>query len=49
MVNIKSHLNQQAKSIDELEIKPAYVGELIKLIDENKISHSLASQQYSQK
>ncbi|MEC7814600.1 MAG: Asp-tRNA(Asn)/Glu-tRNA(Gln) amidotransferase subunit GatB [Bacteroidota bacterium] len=44
MVNIKSHLNQQAKSIDELEIKPAYVGELIKLIDENKISHSLASQ-----
>jgi len=44
MVNIKSHLNQQAKSIDELEIKSAYVGELIKLIDENKISHSLASQ-----
>ena len=44
MVNIKSHLNQQAINIDELEIKPAYVGELIKLIDENKISHSLASQ-----
>ena len=44
MVNIKSHLNQQAKTINELELKPAYIGELIKLIDENKISHSLASQ-----
>jgi len=44
MVNIKSHLNQHAKTINELELKPAYIGELIKLIDENKISHSLASQ-----
>ncbi len=44
MVNIKSHLNQQAISIDELEIKPSFIAELIKLIDDNKISHSLASQ-----
>lgn len=44
MVNIKSHLNQQAKTIEEFKIKPAFIGELIKLIDENKITHSLASQ-----
>ena len=44
MVNIKSHLNQQAKTIEEFKIKPAFIGELIRLIDENKITHSLASQ-----
>jgi len=44
MVNIKSYLNQQAISIDDFQIPPKFIAELIQLIDDNKISHSLASQ-----
>ena len=44
MVNIKSYLNQQAIPIDDFQIPPKFIAELIQLIDDNKISHSLASQ-----
>ena len=44
MVNIKSYLNQQAILIDDFQIPPKFIAELIQLIDDNKISHSLASQ-----
>ena len=44
MGEVKSYLNQQAISIEDFPIKPERIAELIDLIDENKISHSLASQ-----
>jgi aspartyl-tRNA(Asn)/glutamyl-tRNA(Gln) amidotransferase subunit B len=44
MGGIKSHLNQQAISIDSLKISPENIAELIKLIDSKEITHSLASQ-----
>jgi aspartyl-tRNA(Asn)/glutamyl-tRNA(Gln) amidotransferase subunit B len=44
MGSIKSFLNQQAISIDLLEIKAENIAELIKLIDSKEISHSIASQ-----
>ena len=40
---IKSYLNENAKSIDEINLKPDRIAELIKLIDENKISNSVAT------
>ena len=43
-VNIKSYLNEKAIEIDELGVKPATISELIDLIDDNKISNSVASQ-----
>ncbi len=44
MGSVKSILNQQAISIDEFQIPPKHIAELIKMIDENQISHSLANQ-----
>ena len=44
MGSIKSFLNQQAIGIEAFNIPPKNIASLIKLIDENKISHSLASQ-----
>ncbi len=44
MGSIKSILNQQAISIDEFQIPAKHISSLIKMIDENKISHSLANQ-----
>ena len=44
MVNIKSYLNQNALDISSFDISPENIGELIKMIDENEISHSLANQ-----
>ena len=44
MGSIKSILNQQAISINEFQIPAKHISELIKMIDENKISHSLANQ-----
>ena len=44
MGSVKSILNQQAITIDEFQIPPKHIGELIEMIDENKISHSLANQ-----
>jgi aspartyl-tRNA(Asn)/glutamyl-tRNA(Gln) amidotransferase subunit B len=40
---IKSYLNENAKSIDEINLKANRIAELIKLIDENKISNSVAT------
>ena len=40
---IKSYLNENAKSIDEINLKADRIAELIKLIDENKISNSVAT------
>ena len=41
---VKSYLNQTASEIVEFPIKPARLARLIALIDEDKISHSSASQ-----
>ena len=44
MGNIKSYLNQQAISIDSFKINPKKIAQLIQLIDDNEITHSIASQ-----
>ena len=44
MGDIKSTLNQEALSIEKFPVKPAQIAALIQLIDENKISHTVASQ-----
>lgn len=44
MGSIKSTLNQQAISIDEFQIPPKFIAELIEMIDKNQITHSLANQ-----
>jgi len=41
---IKSYLNEKAISIEDFELKPAAVAELIKLVEENKVSYTVASQ-----
>ena len=40
---IKSYLNENAKSIEEFKVSPKNIAELISLIDENKISNSIAT------
>lgn len=42
--NIKSYLNEKAILLDEFPVKPAAIAELIQLIDDGKISNSVASQ-----
>lgn len=44
MGSIKSTLNQQAISIDDFQIPPKFIAELIEMIDKNQITHSLANQ-----
>ena len=44
MGSIKSHLNQQAIGIDSFAIAPKNIALLIEMIDQKKISHSLANQ-----
>lgn len=44
MGDIKSYLNTNALTIAEFDLAPNNVAELISLIDEGKLSHSLASQ-----
>ncbi len=44
MGNIKSYLNENALEIDEFPVSPAAITALIALIDEGKVSHSVASQ-----
>jgi aspartyl-tRNA(Asn)/glutamyl-tRNA(Gln) amidotransferase subunit B len=44
MVNVKGYLNEQALEINDFVLQPAKIAEIISLIDENKISHSAASQ-----
>lgn len=41
---IKSYLNEHGLDISQFQIKPERLGQLINLIAENKISHSVASQ-----
>ena len=40
---IKSYLNENAKTIEEFEINPQNIAELITLIDDNKVSNSIAT------
>lgn len=44
MVNIKSYLNENAIHIQQFGVAPQKIAELIQLIDDNKISNSVASQ-----
>ncbi len=44
MGEVKSYLNQNAIEIDNFPIKPAKLAELISLIDEGKVSNSVANQ-----
>jgi aspartyl-tRNA(Asn)/glutamyl-tRNA(Gln) amidotransferase subunit B len=44
MVNIKSYLNENAVHIEDFTVKPVALAELIQLIDDGKISHSVAAQ-----
>jgi aspartyl-tRNA(Asn)/glutamyl-tRNA(Gln) amidotransferase subunit B len=44
MGEIKSHLNQYAVHIENFSVKPSAIAELIAMIDEGKISHTIASQ-----
>ncbi|MCA0428618.1 MAG: Asp-tRNA(Asn)/Glu-tRNA(Gln) amidotransferase subunit GatB [Bacteroidetes bacterium] len=44
MVNIKGYLNEQALDIRDFVLQPARIADLINLIDEGRISHSVASQ-----
>jgi aspartyl-tRNA(Asn)/glutamyl-tRNA(Gln) amidotransferase subunit B len=41
---VRSYLNDNAITLDQINLTPTQVGELIKLVDENKISFSVASQ-----
>lgn len=43
-VIIKGYLNEQAISIQEFPLKPTHIAQIIKWIDNEKISHSAASQ-----
>jgi aspartyl-tRNA(Asn)/glutamyl-tRNA(Gln) amidotransferase subunit B len=43
--SVKSHLNETATEISDFNLAPASIAELIKLIDEGKLSHTAASQQ----
>lgn len=43
-VNVKGYLNQNALEIDDFVLQPAQVVEIISLIDNGKISHSVAQQ-----
>lgn len=45
LVQIKSYLNEKGISIDEFPVTPQSIAHLIQLIDDKKISHSVASQQ----
>ncbi|MDR9397518.1 Asp-tRNA(Asn)/Glu-tRNA(Gln) amidotransferase subunit GatB [Salibacter sp.] len=44
MVNVKSYLNENALHISDFPVSPKQIAELIQLIDDGKISHSVASQ-----
>ncbi|MBS1647962.1 MAG: Asp-tRNA(Asn)/Glu-tRNA(Gln) amidotransferase subunit GatB [Bacteroidetes bacterium] len=44
MVNIKGFLNENALDIERFPVKPKQIADLIAVIDEGKISHSVASQ-----
>jgi aspartyl-tRNA(Asn)/glutamyl-tRNA(Gln) amidotransferase subunit B len=41
---LRSYLNENAIELDQVKITPVQIGELIRLVDDNKISNSAASQ-----
>jgi aspartyl-tRNA(Asn)/glutamyl-tRNA(Gln) amidotransferase subunit B len=43
-VNIKAYLNETAQEIENFKIKPEKIAAIIRLIDDNKISNSVATQ-----
>lgn len=43
-VNIKGYLNETAQEIEDFKIKPEQIAAIIKMIDEGKISNSIATQ-----
>jgi aspartyl-tRNA(Asn)/glutamyl-tRNA(Gln) amidotransferase subunit B len=43
-VNIKAYLNETAQEIENFNIKPEKIAAIIRLIDDNKISNSIATQ-----
>jgi aspartyl-tRNA(Asn)/glutamyl-tRNA(Gln) amidotransferase subunit B len=45
ITEVKSYLNQNAVDMSEFPLKPAQIAGIIELIDEDKISHSVAAQQ----
>ncbi|MGC6469727.1 MAG: Asp-tRNA(Asn)/Glu-tRNA(Gln) amidotransferase subunit GatB [Flavobacteriales bacterium] len=47
--SVKSYLNENAIEIDSLAIPPSKIAELIKLIDENKVSNTVATQKIFKK
>lgn len=47
--SVKSYLNENAIEIDSLPILPSKIAELIKLIDENKVSNTVATQKIFKK
>lgn len=44
MVNVKSHLNENAISLEQFNIQPETIAAIIQLIDSGRVSHSAASQ-----
>ena len=44
MVNVKSYLNENAIGLEQFNIKPETIAQLIELIDSGKVSHTAASQ-----
>lgn len=44
MGSVKSYLNQNALEIEDFPIKPKMISDLIKLVDDNKVSNSVAAQ-----
>jgi aspartyl-tRNA(Asn)/glutamyl-tRNA(Gln) amidotransferase subunit B len=44
MVNIKSYLNENAIGLEQFNIKPETIAQIIELIDSGKVSHTAASQ-----
>lgn len=44
MVQVKGYLNEQALDIRDFPLKPSQVADIIRLIDEGKVSHSVATQ-----
>lgn len=45
MGEVKSYINQSATRIEDFPVKPEMMAALIKLVDENKVSNTAATQQ----
>ncbi|GAB3223057.1 Asp-tRNA(Asn)/Glu-tRNA(Gln) amidotransferase subunit GatB [Hymenobacter seoulensis] len=42
---VKAYLNERALTLDQFPLTPQHLADIIKLIDENKVGHSVASKQ----